>query len=134
MNKIADQLKQDAERCAAIGVPFNPTLPKDFDSTPNQARPESHQRWWNRPFTRTETIEQLDAFYAGRTDDHAEAGRKHWAESRAQWLAAWPSGIRYEVRCLDGGAWDRSTSWGMFATLDEALACVTAGPSWRARP
>lgn len=55
----------------------------------------------------------------------AEEVRKQWTDSgRAQWMEAWPSGIRYDVRCLDGGAWDRSTSWGMFATLEEALACI----------
>ncbi|QBY56111.1 DNA-binding protein (plasmid) [Cupriavidus oxalaticus] len=27
---------------------------------------------------------------------------------------------RFEVRCLDGGAWDRSTSYGITADLDEA--------------
>lgn len=28
----------------------------------------------------------------------------------------------YDVRCLDGGCWDRTTWWGAFETLEEALA------------
>jgi hypothetical protein len=39
-------------------------------------------------------------------------------------------GRGYDVRCLDGGAWDRPTCWGMFATLEEALACAGKGPAW----
>ncbi len=130
---IAEQMEADYERCARLRVPFNPSLPKKFDSTPNEARPAHHRHWWYRPFIRTETIDRLDAFYRDRTDEYAEAGRKLWAKDRAAWLAAWPRGIRYEVRCLDGGAWDRSTSWGMFATLEEALVCVESGPAWVAR-
>jgi len=107
------------------GVPINPKLPRRFSDTPNDARPASHDRWWNQPYIETETVEQLDAMYAGRTDDYAEAGRKRWAANREKWLAAWPSGTRYDVRCLDGGAWDRPTCWGMFATLDEAIACAS---------
>jgi hypothetical protein len=40
---------------------------------------------------------------------------------RDSWFDAWPTGFRYDVRCLDGGAWDRSTNYGMFATFEEAL-------------
>jgi hypothetical protein len=113
------------------GIPIDPKLPARFDDTPNEERPTSHQRWWNRPYIRTETIEQNDAFYANRTDEYAEEGRKSWAVNREKWLAAWPGGIRYEVRCLDGGAWDRSTAWGMFPTIEEAVACAKAGPPWK---
>lgn len=112
-------------------IPIDPKLPRNFDDTPNDCRPASHERWWYRPFIRTESLEKLDAFYAGRSDDYAEAGRKYWTEEgRKRWLDAWPSGTRYEVRCLDGGAWDRSTSWGMFQTLAEAEARAAAGSPW----
>jgi hypothetical protein len=86
-------------------VPVDPELPPDFDSTPNDARPAGHAVWWDRPYIVTNTL----------GDGHTEG-------TRAAWLAVWPSGTRYDVRCLDGGAWDRSTSWGSFATLDEAIA------------
>lgn len=103
-------------------VPINPRLPEHFDATANEDRPVLHGKFWHRPYIITDTVEALDAFYAGRTGPYADEGRKHWIEGRKQWLAAWPSGTRYTVRCLDGGAWDRSTNWGSFATLEAALA------------
>ena len=113
------------------GVPVNPKLPRRFDNTPNDARPASHDKFWGRPYIETETIEQCDAQYETRTDEWAAEGRRMWYEERrAKWLEAWPSGTRYDVRCLDGGSWDRSSSWGMFATLAEAVACAQTGPSW----
>lgn len=120
-----------AEDCVD-GVLINPTLPERFDHTTNETRPASHAKWWNRPFIVTETVEQLDTFYAERTDEYADEGRREWQEKgRVSWMKTWPSGTRYETRCLDGGAWDRSTSWGMFASLEEALACARSGPRWR---
>lgn len=104
------------------GVPINPQLPEDFDATPNEDRPASHLKFWHRPYIVTDTVEQMDAFYAGRTDEYADRGRESWTEGRKKWLEAWPSGTRYTVRCLDAGAWDRSTNWGSFATLEAALA------------
>jgi hypothetical protein len=85
-------------------IPINPRLPKNFDDTANELRPKSHNRWWFRPFIRT-----YDGGYKPG-DDYYE-----------KWLEAWPTGIRYDVRCLDGGAWDRTTGHGQFATLEEAL-------------
>ena len=113
------------------GVPINPRLPRAFDSTSNDERPASHQKFWNVPFIVTETVAAHDAFYAGRTDDYAEEGRKYWAQARPKWMASWSDGTRYDVRCLDGGAWDRSTWWGSFGKLEEALECAKAGPTWR---
>ena len=43
----------------------------------------------------------------------------------------WNKRGHWEIRCLDGGAWDRSTNWGAFASLEEALQCARGGPSWR---
>lgn len=106
------------------GVPINPKLPKNFDNTPNDVRPASHQKWWFMPFIETDTVQELDAYYAGRTDEYAEKGREMWKEGRNNWMKAWPTGTRYTARCLDGGAWDRSTNWGMFASLDEAIRCI----------
>jgi carbon storage regulator CsrA len=102
-----EQLEQDARRAKALGIPFNPKLPRNFDDTPNDHRPASHQRWWNRPYIQTYTTTD----FGSPVDEE-------------QWMKHWPSGIRYDVRCLDGGAWDRSTAWGMFATFDEAARCI----------
>lgn len=85
-------------------LPVNPRLPPRFDDTPNDQRPPSHGFWWFRPYIVTDTMRP-----------GAPTG------SREEWLSAWPSGIRYDVRCLDGGAWDRSTWWGSFSTLEDAI-------------
>lgn len=113
------------------GIPVNPVLPKNFSDTPNEERPASHEIWWDRPYIQTTTVEELDAEYANRTDDYAEEARRAWVGGRLTWMKAWPSGTRYAVRCLDGGAWDRPTCWGMFGTLEDALVCAKNGPAWR---
>lgn len=63
-----------------------------------------------------------------KSDEQLEADI---AKDKAQWFATWPTGTRYEVRCLDGGAWDRSTGWGMVGSLEEAIDICKNGPSWR---
>ncbi len=110
------------------GILIDPKLPADFENTPNDER-RGQEKFWNVPFIVTDDVAALDAFYAGRTDEHAAAGLAHWQSEggRAAWLKAWPSGMRYETRCLDGGAWDRSTSWGMFPTLAQAIHCAKTG-------
>lgn len=102
-------MKRGAAKTIA-GVRVNPRLPRNFGCTPNDSRPESHQKWWGRPY--------IETF----TDD-----------DNPKWREYWPSGVRYDVRCLDGGAWDRPTCWGGFATLEEALECAGTGPVWRKR-
>lgn len=110
-----------AENCVD-GVLINPVEPKRFDDTPNESRPKSHRPWWNMPFIRTFSVEEWERIYAERMDEYAEGQRAYWAEKgRNEWMKAYPSGVRFEVRCLDGGAWDRSTCWAMVASLDEAL-------------
>ncbi|WP_418648645.1 hypothetical protein ACNQFN_09345 [Thauera butanivorans] len=103
------------------GVPINPHLPEGFDATANEDRPPSHAKFWHRPYVLTCTVQERDAFYAGLTDEDAEAARAYWAKTLKQWMAVWPSGTCYVVRCLDGSAWNRSSSWGCFATLEEAI-------------
>ncbi len=112
--------QREATSAARREVPVNPKLPKHFDSTPNASRPQSHKRWWYQPYVVTETWEQRD-----QPDSEKNEERKRG------WFEAWPGGTRYDVRCLDGGAWDRSTWWGAFATLEEAIACAQRGPNWR---
>lgn len=104
------------------GIPVNPRLPRDFDNTPNDERPESP--WWFRPFITTDSWDEIEAHTRARTDEYAAVQIANLSEDREQWFAAWPSGVRYGTRCLDGGAWDRSTNWGMFATLQEAVDCA----------
>lgn len=92
-------------------IPINPKLPTDFDGTPNDDRPASHMRWWGRPYIQTFTADDL-----GFSDKAL----------LTKWFAAWPTGTRYDVRCLDGGAWDRPTCLGMFGSLDAALSCAVS--------
>lgn len=90
-------------------IPINPCQRDDFDSTPHEHRdPLELDHWWNMPYV--QTCEWSDI---GSDDEHRE-----------QWFAHWPSGIRYTVRCLDGGAWDRSTNCGSFSSLEQAVAAI----------
>lgn len=124
-----DEYTFEAEKCVD-GVLINPQLPEDFDNTDNSVRPESHEKWWYRPYIITGSIDELDKFYADRDDDYTQEQPERWAEARKEWenigrkkwLESYPSGIRYMVRCLDGGAWDRSTNYGFFADIDSAMA------------
>ena len=95
----------------AIKIEIDPKLPAKFESTDNEKRPVTHLRWWYRPFIRTCSWESW----------HSQD-----EERKAEWYKHWPSGIRYEVRRLDGGAWDRTTNHGMFPTLEEAMDIATA--------
>ena len=89
-------------RCDDVisGVPINPTLPPRFDDTPNELRSDQSRAWWGVPFV---------VIY-------------HNADADPKFVEHWKGNTRYDVRCLDGGAWDRSTCWGMFSTLDKAVA------------
>lgn len=77
--------------------PLDPVLPKNFDSTPNEERKE----WvktvvFGRPYI--ETVVNKN----------------------------WKNGKFFNVRCLDGRAWDRSTNHGAYDTLEEAIAKCTS--------
>ena len=114
------------------GVLINPALPEKFSCTPNAERsPEERARWWDRPYVQVSTWEQLERHqrehqvYLRREGLGGAADvEAHIAQLREDWFKGWPEGKRYEVRCLDGGAWDRPTCWGMFPSLDLALACI----------
>ena len=116
------------------GVLVNPVLPKKFENTSNETRPQSHQKWWGVPFIVSSSIESLDAFYDGRDDEFADEARRDWhGRGREQWLSAYLTGSCFNVRCLDGGAWDRSTNWGARATLAEAVSLAKSGPTYQRR-
>lgn len=66
-------------------IPLNPQLPKNFDSTDNQARSKGQlDAWWDHPYGVT------------REDG------------------------RIDVRCLNGGAWDRSMWLATADNYDQA--------------
>ncbi len=111
------------------GIPVNPRLPKNFDNTPNEEREDSP--WWYKPFIRTYSWDEIETHTRSRTDEYATGQIAKLAEDRIQWFAAWPTGVRWETRCLDGGAWDRSTNWGMFGSLQDAVDCVFSRNPYR---
>lgn len=113
-----------AEKCVD-GVLVNPSLPALFDQTPNGERPASHLKWWHRPFI---------VACADPVSPYARCSEAEKEIMRRRWFEAWPSGTRYDVRCLDGGAWDRSTWWGSFPTLEAAVACANALRQFRTLP
>lgn len=116
------------------GCPVNPKLPKKFGCTPNDARPASHTKYWGVPFIQVDTYEQPYKSYQDYLSQWCDLpGYSHMTEQefndnnlqrRQAWFTAWPSGFRYGVYCLDGGAWDRPTCWGMFATIEQARDCI----------
>jgi hypothetical protein len=130
------------QRLAAERFPLNPILRDWFDQTPNEHRERLElAHWWDLPFIVTDTWEDCEThirnhqarlraerFAGALTEEQVEA---EIPTRKAEWFKGWPSGTRYEVRCLDGGAWDRSTHWGMVATLEEAVEKCEAGPVWR---
>ena len=81
-------------------IPVDPEIPDGFWSTPHEKRPEDHLAWWGKPFI-------------------LSSANPHF-----------PSGSRFDVHCLDGGATDRPTCWGMFGTIEEAEQRAISGPPW----
>ena len=99
------------------GVIIDPALRPGFDDTPHEDRCELEEAdWWGLPYIETYSFERMFGQLAGEAREAA----------RASWFARWPEGNRYDLRCLDGGAWDRSTNRGAFASLQEAIAAAKA--------
>lgn len=130
------------QQLVADRFPLNPILRDWFDQTPNDKRePLELEHWWDLPFIVTDTWEDCETHFrahqarlsAERFDGAltAEQVEAEIPSRKAEWFKAWPAGTRYEVRCLDGGAWDRSTNWGMVASLEEAVEKCATGPVWR---
>ncbi|MCE8005326.1 hypothetical protein [Billgrantia ethanolica] len=124
------------------GVLINPVLPDAFDDTPNDDRLQGDiENWWGRPFIITHTLDmRLESYesYLSRArrggwtpDMSAEEWADNQARVRQRWFERFPSGTAYTVRCLDGGAWDRSTWWGDADNLDAALEIAKTGPRWK---
>jgi hypothetical protein len=110
----------------------NPVLPEDFDCTPHDERDEEMNWWWYKPYILIEELQQesWDEHYHRLKnvcdwDDEKigtkEKWLKHLQEQKESWYKEYPLGFRYEVRILDGGAWDRSTWKGFFNNFDDAL-------------
>ncbi len=138
-----DGMEYHASACID-GVLINPLLPEEFDITPNDDRSDDEMAlWWERPFIVVYTwhdvklgIHRNQQRLRNEGSEYAlplEDVPAYVEKERVVWYGGWPNGDRFDVRCLDGGAWDRSTNWGQFATIEEALHCVAHGPAWRQR-
>ncbi len=86
------------------GFAVDPVLPREFDCTPNDGRTDRDLAWWDVPFIRT--TERFGA--------NLQYGRDG-----------------FEVRCLDGGAWDRSTYLGWADSVERAVEIAKAGSVWK---
>jgi len=125
------------------GVLVNPVLPKNFENTPNDARSElENNRWWGFPYVQSYRFSMPDINYRAFVERMESYNfkselpdRREYVQdkikSRAEWYKSFPGGVRYDVHCLDGGAWDRPTWWGSFSKLDEAIDCCKNGADHR---
>ncbi len=113
------------------GVPVDPDLRWDFEVTDNNDRdPREIDDWWDKPFIRSQGFTR-DTYieYKLRMSDYDDLDNEEdWKNRRAEELKKWfewyPDGYRYDVRCLDGGAWDRSTNLGHYSSLKCALDAI----------
>lgn len=118
--------RPSAQEIVIEGIPLNPVLRYNFDYTDNNLRPKQEViDWWGLPYITTETfMEESYQEYAHRCEDHKEPYEK-WlkriSKERKRWTTWFPDGVRYDVRLLDGGAWDRSTNKGSYKTFEKAL-------------
>ncbi len=120
------------------GVPVNPVLRDGFDATNNDDRDDGEiNDWWDRPFIRIYTWFDMATSYSDYLNrikdlenvepDSREQYDQGQNDFRKKWFESWPSGVRYDVRCLDGGAWDRSTNWAQVGDFREALEIAKTG-------
>lgn len=121
------------------GFPLNPTLRDSFDSTPNELREDAEMNdWWGLPYIISYTWEGQKEY----NQKHLENIKEHNPEllekvikdlsgAKERWFERHPSGVTYQIRCLDGGAWDRSTHWGQTDNLEVAVQIAKNGPAWR---
>jgi len=114
------------------GIYINPKLPYAFDITPHEERDDEMNDWWYKPYIIIDELQQeswiehycrlkQDYNWSDEEIGSEEDYLKELERQRKLWFKKWHTGFRYEVRCLDGGAWDRSTNHGMFATFEESL-------------
>lgn len=107
---------------------INPTIPNWMDSRDIRKRSNAHmKKWFNVPYIETEnfiddTYEDYCERCLGMELETEQEFDDRRLRDRESWCNTWGAdGIRYDVRCLDGGAWDRTTNHGSFKTLEEAL-------------
>ena len=116
------------------GVAIDPFLPNDFYNTPNKERDTNElAHWWGRAFITTESFRE-DSYeeYCERMSEYKLDSLEEFTARRddeeRSWNNRWIGGVRYDVRCLTGGAWDRPSMLGNCSTLEEALVLAKEKP------
>ena len=119
-------------------IEIDPNVPEWMDDKDLNDRSEEHMNeWFGKAYIRTQKFgddsyqEYCDRMAYTQADDYLgdykldteEEFNTRRTKDLKSWCAKWgDDGIRYTVRCLDGGAWDRTTNHGSFANVDEAIA------------
>ncbi|WP_022954781.1 hypothetical protein [Leucothrix mucor] len=137
MSEISAYLEEHrpAEQETIGGVIINPKQRSGFDDTPNEDRDRLEiSDWWGKPYIRTykwgDNLESWEEHVA-RMSQYPDAKvrskedyEEDMMERKQSWYASFPEGIKYEVHCLNGGAWDRPTFCGKSSNLEGALQIV----------
>lgn len=116
------------------GILINPELPENFDDEDIDTRDhDEFIEWSDKPFILKTTwdeektrIEEFDAFWEKEDPNHGF--KRDWDKQKRDWFREYPSGTMYQVRCLDGGAWDRSSNWGTTDNIEDAVDIAKNGP------
>ena len=115
------------------GIMINPKTPKYMNNLDIEERTKSHiDKWWNLPYINTETYshekykkhyKRLKEYesYPNEEIRDIENYEKEKYEDHIAWFKYWKKGIRYDVRCLNGGAWDRTLSLASFDNIEDAI-------------
>lgn len=89
------------------GVLLNPGLhTEEMCTSANEI-----SRWLMRPFVLTERYER-------------PKNELLHEELSAAWERVWPTGVKFDVRCVDHTTVGEWSDWGCFPTLEEALECI----------
>jgi len=120
------------------GIAINPLLSDDFYTRDNEERDTNElAHWWGRPFITTVSFmedsyevycERMTEFDADYKLESLEEFTVRRDKEEKSWNEHWAGGVRYDVRCLTGGAWDRPSMLGNFSTLEEALTLAKEKP------
>lgn len=117
------------------GICINPVMRDAFDMTAHEERdPKELADWAMNPYIVTQgAFEDTYGDYCkrckGMTDvETEEAFNARIAKDKEDWNKHWVEGIRYDVRCLTGGAWDRSSLLGQFDNIEDAIALAKEEP------
>ena len=116
---------------------INPKVPKWMNFKDINDRSETHlAKWWCRAYIKTQdfgedsykeylermSYTQKEGYQGEYKLDTEEEFDTRRAKDLKSWCEYWGAdGIRYDVRILDGGAWDRTTNKGSYKTLEEAM-------------